>query len=110
VKRTTKREASAKELKTSAAQFRVSLRKALKESASLEGKRRLEVILSDAPRQLPLEALRTLRSVQILHRIGTVEARRLLGVLADGAPEAFETLAAQTAFQKLTAEETAKQK
>jgi hypothetical protein len=96
------REASLKELKTLAAQFKIILRKALKNPPSLEVKRRLETILSEAPRQLPLESLRTLRCVQTLERIGSAEACRVIGVIADGAPGAHETLAAQTAIQRLT--------
>ena len=96
------REASAKELKTLTAQFRMTLRKALKEAASLEVKRRLEAILAEAPRQLPPESLRTLRSIQTLERIGSTDASRLLSILANGTPEAHETGAAQTALQRLS--------
>lgn len=100
--RFTEREASAKELKTLAVQFRIILRNALNGPASPEVKRRLEAILAETPRQLPIESLRTVRSIQTLERIGSAEARRALGVLADGTPEAHETLAAQTALQRLT--------
>lgn len=96
------RKASATELNTLTARFRGALRKALKGPAPLEVKRRLEIILSEAPRQLPTESLRTLRSIQTLERIGSAEARRVLSGIADGAPDAHETLAAQTALQRLT--------
>jgi WD40 repeat protein len=98
----TEREAGTKELKTLAARFRTTLRKALKDPASPEVKRRLETILSDAPRQLPVESLRMLRSIQTLERIGSAEALRVMNVLADGAPDAHETLAAQIALHRLT--------
>jgi WD40 repeat protein len=96
------RDGSAKELMTLTARFRTTLRKALREPASVEVKRRLATILSEAPRQLPPDSLRRLRSIQTLERIGSAEAGRLLSVLSEGAPEAHETLAAQTALQRLT--------
>ena len=96
------REASAKELVRLTAQFRMTIRMAVKTAASLEVKRRLESILAEAPRQLPPESLRTLRSIQTLERIGSTEASRLLSKLADGTPEAYETIAAQTALHRLT--------
>lgn len=95
------RQASAKELARLASRFRAKLRKALSEPATLEVKRRIEAILADAPRQLPLESLRTVRCIQILERIGTPDARRQLGSLADGAVDAFETVTANIALQRL---------
>jgi WD40 repeat protein len=100
------REASARELKALTARFRATLRKALKDPASLEVKRRLEAILIEAPRQLPLELLRTVRCIQTLERIGSAEARRVLGVLAKGAADAHETRAARMALDRLTMRST----
>jgi hypothetical protein len=96
------REASARELKELTPRFRATLRKALEAPGSLEVKRRLEAILTEAPRQLPLELLRTVRSIQTLERIGSPEARRILGVLAEGAADAHETRAARMALDRLT--------
>jgi hypothetical protein len=96
------RAATTKELKMLTAQFRVTIRKAASQLTSLEVKRRLESVLADAPRQLSSKSLRTLRSIQILERIGSTDASRLLRALADGAPEAHETRAAQSALQRLT--------
>ena len=95
------REAASKELNALAARYRVYLQKALKESVSPEARRRLEAVLSEAPRQLPFESLRKLRSIQTLDRIASEDACWLLGVLAEGAPEAKETVLAQEAFQRL---------
>jgi hypothetical protein len=96
------REASEKELKVAAAQFRTTLKKAAKEPPTLEVRRRLEAVLSAAPAPLPFESLRTLRSIHLLERIGSVEAQRELRTVAEGAAEAQETLAAKEALLRLS--------
>jgi WD40 repeat protein len=47
------------------------------------------------------ERLRVYRAVEVLERIGNAEARQLLQALADGAPGALVTTAAQQALQRL---------
>jgi hypothetical protein len=66
---------------------------------SLELRRRIEAILAE-PRRQPVEALRTLRAIVILERIGTPQARRVLKKLACGVA-APETASAQAALQRL---------
>jgi RNA polymerase sigma factor (sigma-70 family) len=67
---------------------------------SLELTRRLDRLL----RRLAVpsgEGLRALRGVEVLERIGTPEARRVLEALAKGAPEARLTREAQSALRRL---------
>ena len=47
------------------------------------------------------EALRQSRAVEVLERIGTPEARRLLDKLAGGAPGALTTASARAALDRL---------
>jgi hypothetical protein len=49
---------------------------------------------------LTKEKLRSYRAIEVLERVGTPEARRLLRRLADGAPGALETTAAQNALRR----------
>jgi len=100
-KRFAEREASSKELAMLAWRFRGTLRKALSEPAPLEVKRRIEAILAHSPRQFPPDSLRTLRSIQVLERIGTPEACRHLRILAEGAAAAHETAMSKNALQRL---------
>jgi WD40 repeat protein len=68
----------------------------------LENKRRLDELRQQVSGiVLKGERLRMHRAVEILERIGTPEARRLLQSLADGAPGALVTTAAQAALQRL---------
>lgn len=75
------------------------LRRALQGQPSLELRRRIEAILAE-PKRPPAEALRTLRAIAVLERIGTPEARHLLKKLSGGAP-ARETQKAQAALNRL---------
>jgi WD40 repeat protein len=76
-----------------------ALQRALNANPSLERQRRLEAILAE-PKRPPAEALRTLRAIAVLERIGTPEARRVLEKLGGGAA-ARETREAQAALQRL---------
>src|SRR5206468_9115425 len=71
-----------------------ALRSALKNSGSPEVRRQLALLLEEADPiifALPIERLRAARSVEILERIGSPEARDLLGHLGKGAPQAVLT-------------------
>jgi hypothetical protein len=43
-----------------------------------------------------------LRALEVLERIGTAEARRVLREVADGAPAAWQTREAKAALDRLT--------
>jgi RNA polymerase sigma factor (sigma-70 family) len=78
-----------------------ALRRALADKPSAEARQRLERILAN-PRAIPTpEALRSLRALQILEAIGDEPARRLLGTLAAGAPDARLTREARAAVERL---------
>jgi RNA polymerase sigma factor (sigma-70 family) len=78
-----------------------ALEKALKDNISTEKRRRIEQILG-MPRVVRApEKLRALRAVEVLERIGTVEARRILETLAGGAAEAHLTREARASLDRL---------
>ncbi|MCI0460403.1 MAG: PQQ-binding-like beta-propeller repeat protein [Gemmataceae bacterium] len=79
-----------------------ALRRTLEANPSLEMRRRIEALLerAEGPISAP-EPLRSLRAVEVLERIGTPEARRVLQRLADGEPEALVTREARAALQRL---------
>lgn len=76
------------------------LRKLLDDGPSLELKQRVEQLLKKVEDKSP-ESLRLLRSVTVLERLGTPEARDLLKQLADGAPESWQTREAKAALGRL---------
>jgi hypothetical protein len=95
------REKTAKELSKMVEQIEPALRKVLDGKPSEEMRRRLKELL-DLPRPVPSgEALRTLRAIQVLERIGTPEARGVLKKLAGGAAAARETREAQESLERL---------
>jgi RNA polymerase sigma factor (sigma-70 family) len=75
---------------------------ALKNAKSAELRRRLKDLLPTSEVVRSPEMLRQVRAVEVLERIGTPEARRLLEELASGAPEARLTCEAKAALQRLT--------
>ncbi|MBI1918277.1 MAG: WD40 repeat domain-containing protein [Planctomycetes bacterium] len=79
-----------------------ALRNALQDKPSNEAKTRLESLLADVrPWVREPEALRQLRSVHVLERVGTAEALRLLESLAAGAEDARLTREARAARDRL---------
>jgi hypothetical protein len=76
-----------------------ALRKALAAGPSLEVRRRIEQLLreADGPVVAP-ERQRDVRAVEVLERIATAEARRLLEELGRGAPEALRTREARASL------------
>jgi RNA polymerase sigma factor (sigma-70 family) len=78
-----------------------AIAKALTANPPLETRTRLEGLRTKlSGLVLQGEALRAVRAVEILERIGTSEARVLVQVLADGAPGASVTEAARSALQR----------
>jgi WD40 repeat protein len=79
-----------------------ALRKVLEGSPGLELQRRVEQLLPKVTGPLTdPEVLRGLRAVEALERAGTPEARKVLAVLAGGAPQARLTREAQAALERL---------
>jgi RNA polymerase sigma factor (sigma-70 family) len=100
--RFTEREKAKLELAELAPRAEASLRRELKEAASLEVRRRIEQILERLEAGPP-DVLRSVRAVEALERMGTPEAMRLLDALAGGAAEAVLTHEATAARDRLRA-------
>jgi hypothetical protein len=100
-----KRETAARELNRVAEAVESELRRALEGARSLETRRRLQGILdrlaANQPGVPPPSELRRLRAVAVLERIGSDEARGLLGKLAGGAQQATLTREARAALDRL---------
>ncbi|MBI1913622.1 MAG: hypothetical protein HYS12_02535 [Planctomycetes bacterium] len=72
---------------------------------ALEMRRRLEQLIDKQERQhwsSSPDRLRTGRALEVLERAGTPEARRVLEVLATGAPGAWLTQDAQASLTRLS--------
>jgi WD40 repeat protein len=79
-----------------------ALRQALANPGSLEQKRRLEQLLRELdPSALSGAALQSCRAIEVLERIGTADARRLLTALANGLRGARPTQMATDALERL---------
>jgi WD40 repeat protein len=79
-----------------------ALRKVLASSPPLETRKRVEELverLTDGT--LSAEQLRVVRAVEVLERMGTPEARRVLRTLAEGAPGELSTREAQSALARM---------
>jgi hypothetical protein len=78
-----------------------TLRAGLETAASLEQRRRIEGLLArlDEPGAI-LACLRELRAIEVLERIGTVEARDLVEVVAGGDPNARLTREARATLAR----------
>jgi hypothetical protein len=78
------------------------LRDALQKPASLEARRRLEQILEslEHPFETNADARAAYRSIILLERIGSREARTLLTELAAGAPDDWLTIEARRALRR----------
>jgi hypothetical protein len=95
------RNAASKELEALGDRIKEDLREALKGNRSLERGRRLEALLAECRFVHDPEALRCIRAIQVLERIGTQTARQVLQTLASGADAARETLEARNALERL---------
>jgi RNA polymerase sigma factor (sigma-70 family) len=78
-----------------------ALHKALAARPGPEARRRLERLVKKLGGPVTSDALRTLRAVEALEKLGTPEARRVLAALAGGAPEARLTREANAALERL---------
>jgi hypothetical protein len=80
-----------------------ALRQALRVKPSKEVERRINLLLErlDSPVLSP-EELRLSRTIAVLERLGTPEARQLLTELSRGAPDAYLTKEAASAQQRLS--------
>ncbi len=78
------------------------LRKALEGRPTLEARRRLESLIARQERgRWAPDRLRTRRALEVLERIGSPDARRVLQKLARGAPEGWLTEEANRALARL---------
>jgi len=80
-----------------------ALEKAQKGNASLEARRRVDELLerlkiNSTP---PAQTLQALRAVEVLEHIGNAEARQVLQLLAQGAPDAALTMDAKESLERL---------
>jgi RNA polymerase sigma factor (sigma-70 family) len=82
-----------------------ALRQARQKATSIEVQRTLDSLLAGLDEQKKClfgEVLRTVRAAEVLERIGTPAARRLLTTLAGGSPDACLTQEARAALDHLT--------
>ena len=95
------REAASKELVQMRDEIDPILKRWLEKSTSAESRRRIKDVLS-RPVPIPAcQALRDLRALDILERIGNAEAQALLKEIATGAPEARLTRDAKASLERL---------
>lgn len=81
-----------------------ALRKALEGQSSLELRRRVLDLLQKHSGDLTNpERLRVVRVIEVLERIGSPEARKLLAKLAGGAPDDLTTREAKMSLERLAA-------
>lgn len=79
-----------------------ALQKALAGKPSLEQRRRVQLLLQVIESGPSPGRRRELRAVEVLERIGSVEAQQVLHMLAEGDPQAWLTREAKAARQRLT--------
>jgi RNA polymerase sigma factor (sigma-70 family) len=105
------REKATEELKKAGTVALRAMRKALDGKPSLETRRRLEQLIETQVREdwaPSAENLRARRALEVLERAGTAEAKEVLTTLANGAPEAWQTLDARAALERLAQRQPAK--
>jgi WD40 repeat protein len=102
-KQFTVRDQAARELDELGDVVEPALQQALKRGPSLEVQRRIEGLLAKcAETAVPApERLRVLRALEVLERIGSTEARRILETLAGGAAGARQTREAAASARRL---------
>lgn len=79
-----------------------ALRKALAGRPSAEVRKHVQQLVDRLTERLPRgPELRQLRAIEVLERVATADARRVLDGLAKGVPDARQTRAAQDALHRL---------
>jgi WD40 repeat protein len=101
------RQRANKQLASFGEQIEPALRQALASKPSLEARRRLEWLHTDAATAgrgvvRSAERLRALRAIRLLEQIGDREARQLLRTLAGGDPAARQTRLAKEALDRFS--------
>jgi hypothetical protein len=96
------REKATRELQRLGERAEPALRRARAAGPGEETRRRIDQILTGRGAVTDPELLRAIRGVEVLERIGTPEARRLLQALAGGAPDARLTREARASLVRLT--------
>lgn len=96
-----RRESASAELAALGERAFAALEAARKAKPSAESRRRIEDLLADPCRVRSAEALRSLRAAEVLERIGSAGASRVLEALAAGAPNARLTREAKAALARL---------
>jgi hypothetical protein len=100
-----RRERASKALEQAGRRVRPALLRTLEAKPSPEKKRRLAELLDAITVVFPTASeVRPLRAVEVLERLGTPEARRLLEALAQGNADARLTADAQAALRRLPRE------
>jgi hypothetical protein len=95
-----KRQAAAHCLQSLQEPAETALRAARKKECSAEARRALDLVLESFADKSP-ETLQRIRAVEVLERIATPEARKLLDTLAEGAPQARLTREAKAVVERL---------
>jgi WD40 repeat protein len=105
------REKATTELEKLGAAALPAMQKALDEKPTLEMRRRLEQLTEKQEREAwsrSGEGLRIWRTLEVLERAGTPEARDVLRILANGAPGAWQTIESKSALERLAQRPTGK--
>ncbi|HYV34113.1 MAG TPA: WD40 repeat domain-containing protein [Gemmataceae bacterium] len=95
------RELAMRDLEQAGDAVAASLRQVLEKPPSEEVRQRVMLLLKKLGPAASGDRLRTLRAIVILEGIGGAQAKAILGTLAQGAPDASVTTAAQTALKRL---------
>src|SRR5262249_23657941 len=107
-----KRDEASRELRALGAQIEAEVKKALEAPPSAEVKKRLEELLKEM-RSLWLrdpDAVRAVRAVHVLERVGSDRAAALLKKLAEGDPAARLTREAKISLERLEVRKPPKDK
>jgi len=100
------RDSAAAELEACEGLVAPAIKAALRGQPSLEARERLETVLAALPTEdkIPTgQGLRRMRAIEILERIGTLAACKLLKELGEGAAQARTTIEAKAAYRRATA-------